>query len=160
MYSGYIVCAAIQPAFIRLQRAGSFLPGPTPMKKTNVVIAVRDTDLRLSLDFMLRDEPGLNIVGTATTLESALGLILAESTALILLDWNICQRPIEEIFKAIKDSDPELKIVLLGNRTSQEQLAHHFGADAFMRIGGAPENLRSTIKTLISKEKITNQVKE
>ena len=120
------------------------------MKKTNVVIAVRDTDLRLSLDLMLRDVPGLNIVGTATTLESALALIRAESTTLILLDWNICQRPIEEVFKAIKDSDPQLKIVLFGNRTSQEQLAHRFGADAFMRIGGAPENLRSTINNLIS----------
>ena len=120
------------------------------MKKTNVVIAVRDTDLRLSLDLMLRDEPGLNIIGTATTLESALGLINAESTTLILLDWNICQRPIEEVFKTIKDSNPQLKIVMFGNRTSQEQLAHQIGADAFVRIGGVPENLHSTIKNLIS----------
>jgi DNA-binding NarL/FixJ family response regulator len=122
------------------------------MKKINVIIAVRNTDLRLSLDLMLRDELGLNIVGTATTQESALGLIKAESTTLILLEWYICQQPIEEVLKAIKESDPELKIILLGNRTSQEQLAHHFGADAFLRIGGAPESLRSTIEQLILQE--------
>ena len=122
------------------------------MKKTNVVIAVRDTDLRLSLDLILRDEPDLNVVGTATTLESVLGLIKAESTTLILLEWYICQQPIEEVLKAIKESAPELKVILLGNRTNQEQLAYHFGADAFLRIGGAPENLRSTIKNLISLE--------
>jgi DNA-binding NarL/FixJ family response regulator len=130
----------------------SFFPGQTVMKKTNVIIAVRDTDLRLSLDLMLRDEPGLNIVGTATTLESTLALIKAESTTLILLEWYICQHSIEEVLKAIKESDPELKIILLGNRTNQEPLAHHFGADAFMRIGGAPDNLFSTIKDLISLE--------
>jgi DNA-binding NarL/FixJ family response regulator len=130
------------------------------LKKTNVVIAVRDTDLRLSLDFMLRDEPGLNILGTATTLESALGLLRAESIALILLDWHICQRPIEEVFKAIKNSDPQLKIIMFGNRTSQEQLADHLGADAFMRIGGVPDNLLTTIKNLISQDTEKSNVKE
>ena len=44
------------------------------MSKANVIIAVRDTDLRLSLDLMLRDEPYLNVLATASTLESTFGL--------------------------------------------------------------------------------------
>ena len=130
------------------------------MKKSNVIIAVRDTDLRLSLDLMLRDEPYLNVLGTATTPDSTLGLIHAESPALVLLEWRMCDRPIEDVLKEIRESHPELKIILLGNRTSQKQLTHHFGADSFLRIGGAPESLRSTIKQLILQETETNQAKE
>ena len=60
------------------------------MKKTNVVLAVRDIDLRLSLDLMLRDELNLNVLGTATTLESTLGLIRAERPDIVLLEWSLC----------------------------------------------------------------------
>lgn len=120
--------------------------------KTNVIIAVRDADLRLSLDLLLRDEPYLNVVGTSTTPESTLGLIEAESPALILLEWGICDHPIENVLKDIKNSDLGSKVILLGNRADQKQLARHYGADAFLLIGGAPESLRSTIHDLISIE--------
>jgi DNA-binding NarL/FixJ family response regulator len=122
------------------------------MKKTNVIIAVRDTDLRLSLDLLLREEPELNVVGTATTTGSTLGLIKAESPALILLEWGICNQPIENVIIEIKNSAPGSKVILLGNRMDQRQLAPHVGADAYLLIGGVPESLRSTINDLISKE--------
>ena len=121
------------------------------MKKTNVIIAVRDIDLRLSLDLLLREEPELNVVGTAATPESTLGLIKAESPALILLERRICDQPIENVITEIKNSAPNSKVILLGNRTNQKQLAPHLGADAYLLIGGAPESLRSTIHDLISK---------
>ena len=127
------------------------------MNKTKIVIAVKDNDLRLSLDLLLRDEPYLNVLGTATTPEGTLGLIKAESPALILLDSSICDHQIEDV---LKDSNPTSKVILLGNRTTQEQLAHNIGADAFLRIGGAPENLRSIIKELLSRDFETIQVKE
>jgi len=120
--------------------------------KTNVIIAVRDTDLRLSLDLMLREESELNVVGTATTPESTLALIKVESPALILLEWGICERPIENVLTEIKNNAPISKVILLGNRTDQKQLVPHMGADAYLLIGGAPESLRSTIKELISSE--------
>ena len=137
-----------------------FHPGQTLMKKINVVLAIRDIDLRLSLDLMLRDGLNLNVLGTATTFESTLGLIRAERPDIVLLEWSLCSCPIEDGLKHFKEGNPELKVIMLGNRTSQEQLAHHFGADALIRIGGAPEDLHSTIRNLISQETENSKFKE
>ena len=115
-----------------------------------MIIAVSNTDLRLSLDLMFREEPGLNVLGTATTPESMLRLIGAEESAILLLEWRLCKGPVEDVLKEIKEKYPGLKIILLGNRTSQVQLDSHFGADAYLQIGGAPQILRSTIKELVS----------
>lgn len=120
--------------------------------KTNVIIAVRDADLRLSLDLLLREEPCLNVVGTATTSESALGLVKAERPTLVLLEWGLSGRPTEEVLTEIKTSNPSPHVILLGNRTDHKQLASRFGADAFLSIGTAPKSLLSAIGGLISKE--------
>ena len=130
------------------------------MNKTNVIIAVRDIDLRLSLDLSLRDEPYLNVLGTSSTLESTFGLTRIERPDLILLEWAMSNHPIEEMLKEIKDHIPNSKVILLGNSTNQEPHAQQCGADAYLRIGGAPESLRSTIKNLITKDAETIQVKE
>ena len=122
------------------------------MSRANVIIAVRDTDLRLSLDLMLRDEPYLKVLGTASTLESTFGLTKVGRPDLILLEWVLSNRPIEEMLKEIKGKSPNSKVILLGNSANQESLARQCGADAYLRIGGAPESLRSTIKNLIAKD--------
>jgi len=130
------------------------------MKKKSVIIAIRDTDLRLSLDLMLRDEPYLHVLGTASTSESTCGLTSIEGPDLILLERTLSDRPIEEMLKEIKGCSPNSKVILLGNITNQEPLARQCGADAYLRIGGAPDSLRSTIKNLITKDTDTIQVKE
>ena len=89
------------------------------MNKTNIIIAVRDIDLRLSLDLLLRDEPYLNVLGTSSTLESTFGLTRIERPDLILLEWAMSNRPIEEMLKEIKDHSPNSKVILLGNSTNQ-----------------------------------------
>ena len=130
------------------------------MSKANVIIAVRDTDLRLSLDLMLRGELHLNVLGTASTLESTFGLARIERPDLILLESIMSNRPIEEMLKEIKDHSPNSKVILLGNSMNQETLDRQCGADAYLRIGGAPEDLRSTIKNIIAKDSETIQAKE
>lgn len=74
------------------------------MNKTNLIIAVKDADLRLSLDLLLREEPELNVVGTATTTESTLGLIKAENPALVLLEWSLFSQFAGDVFKKMKAS--------------------------------------------------------
>jgi len=87
-------------------------------------------------------------------------LIKAENPALILLEWGICEQPIDKVIKEFKHCVPGTKVILLGNRMDQTQLAPDWGADAFLLIGGAPERIRSTIKELILTEIESTQVKE
>ena len=157
----YIGLAGFQFCFHPSQKiARSLHPGINPMSNAKVIIAVRDTDLRLSLDLMLRDEPNLNVLGTATTLQSTLVLIRIERPDLIRLEWAMCNWAIEEILEEIEDHSPKSKVILLGNSTNQEPLACQCGADAYLRIGDAPDSLRSTIKNLITKDPETIKVKE
>jgi NarL family two-component system response regulator YdfI len=130
------------------------------MRRANVIIAVRDTDLRPSLDLMLRDEPYLYVLGTASTLESTFELTRIERPELILLEWAMTDRPIEEMLKEIKDYSPNSKVILLGNSSNQELLISRCDADAYLVLGCAPEGLRSTIQNLITQDSETTQVKE
>ena len=130
------------------------------MSRANVIIAVRDPDLRLSLDLMLRDEPYLNVLGTASTLKSTFGLTSIERPDLILLEWAMTDRPIEEMLKEIKVYSPNSKVILLGNSLNQELLTSRCDADACLELGGAPEDLRTTIENLIPKETEITQMKE
>ena len=130
------------------------------MSKASVIIAVRETDLRLSLDLMLRDEPYLNVLGTASTRESTFGLARIERPDLILLEWAMSNRPIEELLKEIKVNSPNSKVIILGNSSHQDLLTSRCDADAYLELGGAPEGLRSTINKLIQTEFQTNQIKE
>jgi DNA-binding NarL/FixJ family response regulator len=130
------------------------------MSRANVIIAVRDTDLRLSLDLMLRDENNLNVLGTASTPQSTFGLTRIERPELILLEWAMTDRPIEEMLNLIKDYSPNSKVILLGNSSNQELLISLCDADGYLELGGVPEDLRTIINNLISQETETNQVKE
>ena len=118
--------------------------------RTKVIIAVKDIDLRLSLDLLLRDGPGLTVVGTATTPESTLGLIQVENPELVLLEWGLCSLTKNGILQQIRKNHPDMRVVLLGNRQSQEQLAPCLGADAFLLIGSSSKKLLSTISNLMS----------
>jgi hypothetical protein len=66
----------------------------------------------------------------------------------------------EEMLKEIKDHSPNSKVILLENSTDQEPFARKTRADAYLRIGGAPEILRSTLKNLLTKDSEIKQVKE
>jgi DNA-binding NarL/FixJ family response regulator len=130
------------------------------MSRANVIIAVRDTDLRLSLDLMLRDENNLNVLGTASTPQSMFGLTRIERPELIILEWAMTDRPIEEMLKEIKDYSPNSKVILLGNSSNQELLTSRCDVDGYLELGGVPEDLRTIINNLISQETEANQVKE
>ena len=68
---------------------------------------------------------------------------------MILLERALSDRPIEEMLKEIKGCSPNSKVILLGNSTkSRAALTANREADAYLRIGGAPESLRSTIKNI------------
>jgi NarL family two-component system response regulator YdfI len=130
------------------------------MRRANVIIAVRDTDLRLSLDLMLRDENNIIVMGTASTPQSTFGLTRIERPDLILLEWAMTDHPIEEMLKEIKYYSPNSKVILLGNSSNVELLTSRCDADAYLELGGAPEGLRSTIQNLITQDSETTQVKE
>ena len=125
--------------------------------KIKVIISVRDIDLRLSLDLLLREEANLDVVGTATTPQSTLGLIKAENPRILLIEWGLCVLPKNGVIQQIRKDHPDLGVVLLGNRGSQERLSPCLGADAFLLIGSAPERLLSTINELIANEVIREQ---
>ncbi len=120
--------------------------------KTSVIIAVRDTDLRLSLDLLLREDPCLNVVGTVTTAESALVMTKAENPELVLLECRLSKRASGDVLKEIKANTPSPQVILLGNRADQKQSVDNLEVDAYLLIGGTPEKLISTIGELISKE--------
>jgi DNA-binding NarL/FixJ family response regulator len=112
-----------------------------------IVLASAQLDLRLALEILLREEPGTDIVGTASEAASLRGLLQSSRPDLVILDWDLpgYYAPIP-LLAEVKRSKPSPQIIVLASdeRVRQEALAA--GADAFVLFGDLPGDLTAAIR--------------
>ncbi len=112
----------------------------------DVVLASAQSDLKLALEMLLREEPGTNIVGTVTETEGLLALIQTIHSDLVFLDWDLPGRPCPEVLATAQSVNCQPTIIVLGKDTSAKQSALAAGADAFVLKGESPEQLLAAIR--------------
>ena len=115
-----------------------------------IVIATGDTDLRLAIQLMLSEEPGINIIGSAGDCNGLLALVKSTLPDLVLLDWELPGCIMGESLQQIKSiyTESNIFIIVLGRRQSMNETALEAGADAFRVIGDPPENLLEAFRQL------------
>ena len=113
-----------------------------------IVLATGETDLRLSMELLLSEEPGLKILGGASTPEGFLALVKSTCPDLVLLDWDLPGCPVEEVLGQIKGLKEQPKLIILGRRQRAKKAALKAGADVYVVKGDPPEHLLAAIKQL------------
>ena len=115
-----------------------------------ILLATGDTDLRLSIQLMLSEEPGLKIIGSASNCDGLIALIKSTSPDLTLLDWELPGGDMEDVLPEIKSLTLETKIILivLGRQRRIKETALQAGADEYVVIGDPPENLLEVFRQL------------
>lgn len=112
----------------------------------NIVLAVGTAPLRLALDVILSQEPGVTVVGMACETEGLLALMRTARPDLVLLEWDLSGRPTEAVLAATHVLPHQLRILVLGRDPALRPAALMAGACAFVLVGDPPEILLAALR--------------
>lgn len=118
-----------------------------------VLIADDQPQVRSALRLLLKQEPGVAVVGEAENVEEALELATARRPDLVLLDWELPGLRAADLSKkaklgllpALRARCPRVKVVALSGRPEARQAALAAGADVFVSKGDPPERLLAAV---------------
>ena len=113
-----------------------------------ILLAVEDTNLRLSLELILSEEPSVTIAGTASEADGLSALIKSSHPAIVLLDWNLPGRPLSAVIAETNRRANATKFIALGPSPADKEQALSAGADAFVVKGDPPEQLLAAFRAL------------
>jgi DNA-binding NarL/FixJ family response regulator len=111
-----------------------------------VLIATAQPNLRLSLEIYLSEQPGVDIVGSASSSGSLVALIQTARPDIVITDWELPGPPLPLLLKSMVETQKP-KIIILNNDEDQH-LVREKGADAIVPKGTPPELLLKTLRQL------------
>ena len=110
-----------------------------------IVLAIKDTDLQISLEMLLSQDPGIKVVGTASDAKGFLALLHTVRPDQVILDCDLPGHLLEEMITAIKYLESKPKLLLLGKEHELKPSALQAGVDAYVVKGGPPEEIISAL---------------
>jgi len=113
-----------------------------------VLLGSADANLRLSLELLLSEEPGVTIVGAAMGAEGLLALAATSDPDMVIIDWDIPGRSISQFVKEVRKLKIPIGIILLGTKLELRQCALQTGADACVAKGSPPEALLKSFRDI------------
>jgi DNA-binding NarL/FixJ family response regulator len=106
-----------------------------------VLLAILDTDLRLSIELLLSEEPGIVIAGVASETEGLLALIASTKPDIVILDWDLPDRPAADRLAQASLFPDQPRFIVLGSRPAAREEARQAGMMTFVVKGEPPELL-------------------
>jgi DNA-binding NarL/FixJ family response regulator len=120
----------------------------------HVLLATEYADLRLSMELLLSEEPGVTIAGTASEAAGLLGLIGSTHPDIVILDWDLPGRSAPDLLAQASDLWGRARFIVLSALPDVREQARQAGAAAFVVKGDPPEQLllafRQTRKELMA----------
>lgn len=115
-----------------------------------VLLADHHSEVRWALRTAIKEEPRLVVVGEATEAEALLSEAQALRPDLILLEWELPGRPVEELLSTLYALNNGCQVIILSRQPECETAALEAGADAFVSKAAAPEELLAALRALAS----------
>jgi DNA-binding NarL/FixJ family response regulator len=128
--------------------------GSERLRQVDVVLASTQLDLRLALEILLREEPGTDIVGTASAAAGLRALLQAARPELLLLDWDLPGHPPASLLAEARVLDPPPSGIVLGREQEVKPAALAAGSDAFFLRGDPPAKLLATVRQVRSRRRV------
>ena len=101
--------------------------------------------VRHALGVLLRQRPGMEIVGEARDAEELLATLRATRPDVVLLDWRLRGLATDDPLRDIRACCPEAYVIVLSDRPETRGAAMQAGADSFVSKVDPPERLLAAI---------------
>jgi DNA-binding NarL/FixJ family response regulator len=111
-----------------------------------ILIADDQERVRFALRVLLAQQPGVQVVGEASSGEALLAQASVVAADLALVDWELPRLAEAGGLPALHRSSPALQIVVLSSRPGVRQAALAVGGAAFVSKGEPPERLLTVIR--------------
>jgi DNA-binding NarL/FixJ family response regulator len=116
-----------------------------------IAVCDDDEDFRSLLDMTIREDPDLELVATAGSLDPLLSALPAVDVEGVLLDWLMPDDDQEDAVRRLRSALPEAVIVVLTAvvRSAAEQRALAAGADGLVEKGPGARELLDRCKEIL-----------
>ena len=123
-----------------------------------ILLADAQPHIRSALQFLLKYEQDVFVVGEASDAKSLLAQIDATQPDAILLDWELPGLGAMGSLDALRVDYPHLLVIVLSGRPESHQEILAAGADALVYKVDPPERLLDTLETINLKHKIKKSI--
>ena len=106
-----------------------------------IFLAEPDPELRVSLQFLINQQPGIQVIGIADNGNDLPSQLVASRPDVIVLDWKLPGKPIVELLAGIQTLDLPLKIISISTYPQDEFEARVAGVDIFATKANTPKKL-------------------
>ena len=113
-----------------------------------MLLATADPDLRLSLELLFDEQPGVQIVGTVSEGEGLQALMQASQIHLIVVDWDLPGMLLPTVIADARQRQPSITTLVMVNSGEGLEPARDSGADAVVLKGTSPDHLLAVFRRL------------
>ena len=113
-----------------------------------IFLAESDQNLRLGMQMLLHQEPGVHVIGMAIQAEGLVVQVEASRAELLILDWQLPGADMPALINDIGGLVSPPKIVVLAVDPEVKALALSAGADAFVGKNTSPDELLEVVREL------------
>ncbi len=114
----------------------------------HILLATKGSDLRIALEMLLSEEPGVHITGTASNSDGLLALLGSTQPDLVLLDEDLPGDHLHSTLAMAHNFRSDTKFIVIGLKPSSKESILKYGADAYAVKGDPPEKLLDTFRRL------------
>jgi DNA-binding NarL/FixJ family response regulator len=113
-----------------------------------ILISGYRADDRSALELFLQNKPDLDVVAEAADIQILLTQAEATQPDLILLEWDLVDRPLEELISALQLLESQPGVILINTTRESKKTPVPAGVDALVIKGDPPKNLMIAIETI------------
>ena len=113
-----------------------------------IFIADADQELRMALQILLHQEPGMAVVGLAVHSRGLFAQVAAAQPDVVLLDWQLPDRPAASILADLHTLERRPHIIVLSVKPEVEKEAKAAGADAFVTKTASSDQLVAILRKI------------
>jgi DNA-binding NarL/FixJ family response regulator len=116
-----------------------------------VLLADEHATVLWALRTVIREQPGLTLVGEVLDMDSLLVHAQTLQPDLILLEWESLASPAACTLSVLRQLEFHPRVLVLSRKPESRQAALQAGADAFVSKADAPESLLAALRRLVSR---------
>jgi DNA-binding NarL/FixJ family response regulator len=112
-----------------------------------ILIADYQPKVRFALRVALEQKPGFKTIGEAINAQDLIAQAKAICPDLAIIDWGLPDLPPADLIRTLRDLCYCVRVIVLSSRTETRDQALAAGANAFVSMCNAPDELLSAIET-------------